>query len=227
MENNQRYVQSKCLRILLIITFFVVITFYIKPTLQKNSFFPYKFKMHKYFTKSNKSKNVQTLKSRNFLKIHEKIVLNRTEKKVVFYRVVGIGYGNRIYSMLSAFLAAIISDSALLIDWPLIDNFIESPLVNVFKKYTDKSFLDFNQTTPQICTIITFTNNTWSFNKQFDFLQGNFFIVMFRYTEFGRIPGEFWATSGNFPCRVKTRKLFKGTGRICSKSHEKNFFSIF
>ena len=180
MENNQRIGQSKCLLILVIVT--IVSCYYVlnQANITKTSFQPYKsiiFKFIFYENSSNQSnfKLNQTTK-KSFLKIHEKIVLNRTENNVVFYRVSGAGYGNRIYNMLSAFLAAIISDSAILIDWPSIDNYIECPLVNVFTKFTDSSFLDLNQKSPQICTITTLTKNTWSFNKHLDFLQGNCFI---------------------------------------------------
>lgn len=114
----------------------------------------------------------EEIESIRYVNIHEKIVFNWTEEKVVFYKVTDVGYGNRIYSMLSAFLAAVISNSALLIDWPSIDNYIDSPLVDVFSMYTDNSFLDFEQKSPKICKINTSTRNTWSFKKQFHFLQG-------------------------------------------------------
>lgn len=120
-------------------------------------------------SKVDKKEEIESIR---YVNIHEQIVLNWTEEKVVFYKVTEVGYGNRIYSMLSAFLAAVISDSALLINWPSIDNYIDSPLVDVFSMYTDNSFLDFHQKSSKICKINPSTKNTWSFKKHFDFLQG-------------------------------------------------------
>ena len=121
------------------------------------------------------------LKSNMFLNIHKNIVIKRIRQKVVFYKIQPVGYGNRIYSMLSAFLTAIISDSAFLIDWPFIDNYINCTLFNVFTKFNDKSFLDFNQKKSKICRIKTKSINTWSKNKQLGFLQGICVVLLTRF----------------------------------------------
>jgi len=109
--------------------------------------------------------------STKFDNLQRRIVLKRNEYRVVFYKISEAGYGNRIYSMLSAFLAAVVIDGALLIDWPMIDQYIDCPLQNVFSKFKDLSFLDINQKNPQICHINARSANTWSYNKQLNFLQ--------------------------------------------------------
>lgn len=126
----------------------------------------------KYSLLKNKSTNLDEIKSISYINIHKNIVLNRIKPKVIFYKVQTVGYGNRIYSMISSFLAAILSDSSLLIDWPSIDNYIDCPLAYTFNKFNDSSFLDLNQKWPKICLISTNTSNTWSFKKHLDFLQG-------------------------------------------------------
>ena len=78
----------------------------------------------------NNSQTVETFKenlsSEAYLKLHEKIITGHGEPRVVFYKVrKDIGYGNRIYSMLSAFMAAVLLDSALLINWPQFDKYYD------------------------------------------------------------------------------------------------------
>lgn len=111
-------------------------------------------------------------KNNNFIQINENIVKDRTNQNVVFYKIPGAGYGNRMYSMLTAFFVAVVTESALLIDWPYIENYIQTPLTNAFTKFNDSSFLDFNQKIPEICTISTNSPNTWQRNKKLDFLKG-------------------------------------------------------
>lgn len=83
--------------------------------------------------------------------------------KVVFLKVPrDVGYGNQVYIMLSAFLVALLTDSALLIDWKHIDKYVESPLESTFKRIDDSSSLDFAQKSPRICEIRVETANSWS-----------------------------------------------------------------
>jgi hypothetical protein len=68
--------------------------------------------------------------------------------------------------MLTAFLVALVTESALLIDWPLIENFIETPLSNAFVKFNNTGFFDFNQKNPEIYRIKSFSPNPWSPKKR-------------------------------------------------------------
>lgn len=109
--------------------------------------------------------------------LQNQIITKRTPQRVVFYESHPVGYGNRVFSMLSSLMIALVTDSALIIKWPSIDSFINCSLPNVFSTYSDRSFLDFKQKSPRICQINTNTPNTWSFKKQIDFLQGKFFQI--------------------------------------------------
>lgn len=84
------------------------------------------------------------------------------------------GYGNRMYSMLSAFLIAVVTESALLIKWPPIDKYIDCPLVDTFRVFNDSSFLDYNQKVPNRCYVNTVTPNAWLYKKNLDVLRSNF-----------------------------------------------------
>lgn len=93
--------------------------------------------------------------------VQQGIIEGKYEARVVFFRIAkDSGYGNRLYSMLSALLVAVVTDSALLIDWPSIDAYIGCPLIGALKSFNDKSFLDFEQNSPKICKIETSTSNT-------------------------------------------------------------------
>lgn len=94
--------------------------------------------------------------SSSYLKLQKKKkTTGHGEPRVVFYEARNdIGYGNRMYPLLSAFMAAVLLDSALLINWPDLNKYYDSNLTNVFTNFTDKSFLDPNQKEPKICNII-------------------------------------------------------------------------
>lgn len=131
------------------------------------------------------TEETSNITSNSFLSLHNSIVRHRNRHRVVFYEVqLRHGYGNRIYSMLSAFMVSVLTDSALLIKWPSIDFFIDFILKDAFKNFSDSSFLDFNQKNPRICFVPTDTLNTWKQAKQLIFIKGstkffkNHFIVL-------------------------------------------------
>lgn len=107
----------------------------------------------------------------NFSAIHNNILITKKNVKLVFLRVRKIGYGNQIYAMLSAFLVAVLTDSALLIHWPSIHIFIDTPLLMTFKSFKDSSVFDFDQKQPKICQIDQGTANTWAYSKKLIYLQ--------------------------------------------------------
>lgn len=113
------------------------------------------------------------LTSKPYLQIHQENILNRVRPNVVFYKTDFVGYGNRIYSMLSAFMISVLTDSALLINWPLIHNHIDCILPYTFYVFRDKSFLDYWQKSPKICNLKTVTINTWAYEKRLDIYESN------------------------------------------------------
>ncbi|RNA13026.1 hypothetical protein BpHYR1_031704 [Brachionus plicatilis] len=87
-------------------------------------------------------------------------------KKVVFHkRLNSGGYGNSLYSMLSALLIAIISESALISDWEYIEYFVVPPLKNVFHKYEPTSELNINFKTNYL---LSTSKNAWIYDKNVD-----------------------------------------------------------
>lgn len=111
----------------------------------------------------------ENIKNLEYIKIHEDIVFNRTleqHKKIVFYlQRSDVGYGNNVYSYLTALLTAILTESALLVDWPQIEKYIEEPLKFAYTKFKDSSYLDFNQKKPTIYGLNLVSINTWKFEK--------------------------------------------------------------
>lgn len=107
--------------------------------------------------------------SLNYDEIHNRIVSNKTSSKirVVFYSdPKNGGYGNKLYSLITAFLIALVTESALLIDWPEIEKHIKEPFTMSFHRFKDSTPLDFNQKHPSIYTINTKSVNSWNFNKK-------------------------------------------------------------
>ena len=85
-----------------------------------------------------------------FREIHAKIIGKKLPLRVTFNGYTDGGYGNRIYSMLTSLVIAILTDSALLIQWNEIENYIEEPLYCSFLnncKFNDFDDLNFNYTT--------------------------------------------------------------------------------
>ena len=106
--------------------------------------------------------------SLNYNEIHNRIVSNNITKiRVVFYSdPKNGGYGNKLYSLITAFLIALVTESALLIDWPEIEKYIKEPFNMSFHQFNDSTPLDFNQKHPSIYTINTKSVNSWNFNKK-------------------------------------------------------------
>lgn len=100
----------------------------------------------------------------NFSTIHKQNILKK-DSRVVFCQPKH-GYGNQIYSMLTSFLIAFLTDSALLFKWPYIHNYISTPLYLAFRQFDDMSSLDFKQKSPKICPIKSHTVNTWNYLKK-------------------------------------------------------------
>ena len=108
----------------------------------------------------------------SFLEVQAFVTESRQRRSVVFYKALTVGYGNRIYSLLSAFMLAVITDSALLIDWPDIQKEIETPLSHAFNEFNDWSFLDRRAKWPHLCNLNATSQNTWTYLKRLDTIEG-------------------------------------------------------
>jgi hypothetical protein len=87
-----------------------------------------------------------------FKKLHENIIKNRTcTPRIVFNNNPdAYGYANRVYSLLSSLLIAILSDRALLINWKYIDNYYYSPMYRVFDTFNDSNAFNFKYNSNEI-----------------------------------------------------------------------------
>jgi hypothetical protein len=75
-------------------------------------------------------------------KLHDFRLNGKLPKKISFNENPPVGYGNRLYSMLSSTLIGIITNSAVLIKWDRIDEFIQEPFHESFvKTYSFKKTL--------------------------------------------------------------------------------------
>lgn len=142
----------------LMITSMLTIVFYFNIT--RRGFFPmYTSHLHDVSTAQKSEKK--------FFEINnvENVSLNET---VIFFNGNNnyLGYGNRIYAMLSAMLVALLRDSVLIVDWKPIPDLIESPFKVTFRNFTNHSYFDWtvNSTEPLVY-IKTLTSNTWNSNK--------------------------------------------------------------
>ncbi|CAF0976282.1 unnamed protein product [Brachionus calyciflorus] len=84
--------------------------------------------------------NLNTPISRNFqeyIDLHN-FIIQKSEnetKRITFCIPGSVGYGNKIYTLISSMVVAIITDTAIKIEWPEIEQFIQCPLKDIFKKY--------------------------------------------------------------------------------------------
>lgn len=82
----------------------------------------------------------QTDQLDKYVKLHRSIMeSNDPDKKMVFSGDIKEGYGNRLYTFLSSILIAILTDSALVVNWDGIEKYIEPP-IDIF--YAKKNNLD-------------------------------------------------------------------------------------
>ena len=97
----------------------------------------------------------------------------------MLYKIAGGGYGNRIYSMLSAFMVAKLTNSAFFIDWPLIDNYIDLKHIVSGSKDDFKSVFEYHQKLNNICDMSIEPPNIWLFNKTLNTSQGMTNVSLF------------------------------------------------
>jgi hypothetical protein len=134
--------------------------------------------------KANQSAN--KVNQQEFYLVNNRKNFHKSEKvNVVFWNVKPeAGYGNRIYSVLSAFLVAMLTNSFLLIHWKEIEKYVESPFNMTFANFTDNSDLDANKKEPPIFALNVNTANTWKANKTL-LLNATIPINHSRYSVFG------------------------------------------
>ena len=137
-----------------------------------------------YPNKNNKFKIILnfciTKNSQNNNKIpREQIVLSEINETIVLNKIADCGYGNRIYSMLSAFMVAKLTNSAFFIDWPLIDNYIDLKHIVSGSKDDFKSVFEYHQKLNNICDMSIEPPNIWLFNKTLNTSQGMTNVSLF------------------------------------------------
>ena len=79
--------------------------------------------------------------------IHEKIMNGTLPLKVSVNGHTYAGYANRLYSLLSSLVIALVTDSAFIVRWTKIDDHIKEPFFKTFYNFTDQQNefnIDFN-----------------------------------------------------------------------------------
>lgn len=122
------------------------------------------FVCHVYFT------NVRQIEAKRLARVFHTIQernLNMSHSpRVVFCRADSWGYGNRVYVFLSSFSIALLTESALIIRWPNIKDYIEEPFMMAFDDgFTRESPFNYEHNSSSILVLKAFTNNTWIKNK--------------------------------------------------------------
>jgi hypothetical protein len=108
-------------------------------------------------------------KIQKYVEIHENIINGISTPRVVFNGDIRPGYANRIYGLLTSFVVAILTDSALIIEWKNIDKFIEPPLLRTYDKFNSTSLLNSEYKPSEIYNLPASTANTWVIEKHFKF----------------------------------------------------------
>ncbi|CAF0917356.1 unnamed protein product, partial [Brachionus calyciflorus] len=122
----------------------------------------------------DKSFNVNTTlkKFNKYIKIHNSII-NSDEyvsKNVIFAHTTN-GYGNKIYAILTALVLGVLTESAVIIKWPGIEQFINTPLKNIFYDYPQTS--QFNINYKNKSNNFYFQSDyeySWKYKKNLDYL---------------------------------------------------------
>jgi hypothetical protein len=100
---------------------------------------------------------------------HLKIISGDLPLKVVWNGYTEAGYANKIYSMLSSLVLAILSDSAFFIQWKFIEKFIEEPFYLTFKKFSKKSLFNPEYKNNEIYYVKA-SSNAWKHDKDMEML---------------------------------------------------------
>lgn len=89
----------------------------------------------------------------NYVRLHESILKTQRSQqqqssppssRVVFNGEIRPGYANRMYGVLTSMVAAVITDSALIVRWKKIEEYMEPPLPGSFDLFDNNSFLNQN-----------------------------------------------------------------------------------
>lgn len=106
----------------------------------------------------------------------EKILLSEMSPTKMYYRIAGGGYGNRMYSMISAFMVAKLTNSTFYIDWPVIHKYIEMKYISPSSNDETKTMFEEYQKANQVCDMSIEPANTWMYNKTLNISQGNIYF---------------------------------------------------
>ncbi|CAF1044801.1 unnamed protein product, partial [Brachionus calyciflorus] len=95
-------------------------------------------------------------------------------KKIIFNEPYKVGYANKLYAILTSLFIAIINDSALILDWPEIAQYINPPLIDVFTQFDDESHFNLNFKPKQNLILPEETENSWKYEKSLKDLINNY-----------------------------------------------------
>ena len=92
------------------------------------------------------------------------------------------GYANRLYSLFSSLLVAILTDSALLVDWPHIHHYIQPPINIFLQNISTLNARNYNSVSETIhVSILKASSQAWLVNKNMSMLMNKSFIPVDRH----------------------------------------------
>ena len=107
----------------------------------------------------------QTRNLNKYREIHEKIMSGQLPLKLSINGLDYNGYANRLYSVITSFVLAVLTDSALIVHWQEVSAFIHEPFKDTFRNFTglDTEF-NFNYKRAEVYNF-SWTGNAWHIKK--------------------------------------------------------------
>ena len=101
-----------------------------------------------------------------YRQIHESIINGKSTTRITFNGFTPAGYGNKIYSLLTSMVIAILTDSALIIRWKDIDKYVQEPFNQSFHNFeNEQSFFNANH---EKSSLIVPSNSGHAWNEERD-----------------------------------------------------------
>ncbi|CAF0954740.1 unnamed protein product [Brachionus calyciflorus] len=105
-------------------------------------------------------------KFQKYIELHESII-NKNEnetKRITFCVTCGAGYGNKVYTLISSLVIAILTDTAFIIEWPQAQKYFNPSLYKSLSKNYHINQLNYAHSTNLI--IEAMSKNDWEYEKK-------------------------------------------------------------
>lgn len=149
--------------------FFKISILFILLLVFGHSVYLYLYENYIFLSDSPSTQQIIIINSTQFNSIQEFNLFNRTnDPRVVFFTTATgrVGYGNKIYAFLTSFTIALLTDSALIMRWPSINNYIQEPFTMAYGPFPDNNPLNPTFNWESVCILNTHTVNSWKRTKK-------------------------------------------------------------